>query len=741
MWMRRPNLVTAALITIAALRIASTYTTFSLTTDEPIHIGAGLELLQQHTYVLQPVNPPLPRIVLAAIPSLSGMRWGDSRDFYRSAADVFYTGGRYLTKLVLIRVGNLLFFAIAAIALFAWARLELGASAALLATFLFTTQPVILGYSGIANHDVPGTAGVAVALLALAHWLRKPDAMRASILGAAYGFSILCKFSSIPYVPVACAAIFAVRIIREPGLRRPRAIATLLLVPIVAAAVIWAGYAFTFGPVSGTRFSAPAPAFFRGLGDLMQFDRDGFVSYAFEKISRHGFWWYFPAAVLLKTTLPVLVLTIGGGWFACRAERFRWTFVESVLAALAIIAVAIPSTLDLGVRYVLPVYVPMTLAATAAAMALLEISRKAIRLAAVLLLALQAVVSIAAHPDYFPYFNALAGNEPGRYLVDSNLDWGQDTLRLKKAARRLRIERIGLAIPGNRTSNEEFDAIGLPPNYGISPYNPRHGWLAVGEHFYRVDRDGWRWLDAYPMQRIGKSIRLYHIPKGAPGTQELEKPSEQVLLPIAGTEVEQGAPGGARWRVDQTVQNRGTQSVHLSRTNCPGSAACEFDLAPGQSQRIAGSDPIRPFIYVSVPHDVIDDIAFTTVARRVDRNVPGSDLVVPAVRKSEFRERKVEFDAVPFSRTQRLNLRLYSEAGSASTTATIRVAGDRGVVAERIVPISITGYFTHGDFASLFPGIVAKDKGMHVTIDAGQPSWAFITATDAEGRSTVYLPK
>jgi hypothetical protein len=440
----------------------------------------------------------------------------------------------------------------------------------------------------------------------------------------------------------------------------------------------------------------------------------------------------------LKTTLPVLLLAIGGGWFASRSNRLRAVYTESTLATLAILAVSMTSTLDLGVRYVLSAYVPMALAATAAAMALLESSRRGWRVAGIALVAAQGVVSIAAHPDYLPYFNALAGQEPGRYFVDSNLDWGQDLLRLKRVARRLQIERIGLAIPGNRTSNDEFNAIGLPPNYGIQPFNPQNGWIAVGEHFYRVDGKGWHWLDAFPMRRIGTSIRLYHVPKGA---IRIDEPStEEVLLPIAGTQGEIGAAGGARWRVDQTVVNNGTGRVRLSRTNCPGAAACEFDVASGQSIRIEGPDPIRPFIYVSVPRQAINDITFTTVARRVDQNVPGSEIIVPAIRKSQFRLRTIEFDDIPFSRTRRLNLRIYSQPGNAWVNAKIRIADGRGFVAERAVPIYSTGYYTHGDLGSLFPSIPANDETMHVTIEVADPSWAFITSTGND-RATVHLPK
>ena len=43
--------------------------------------------------------------------------------------------------------------------------------------------------------------------------------------------------------------------------------------------------------------------------------------------------------------------------------------------------------------------------------------------------------SLAAHPDYLAYFNALAGDDPERIVVDSDLDWGQDIKRLGQRLR------------------------------------------------------------------------------------------------------------------------------------------------------------------------------------------------------------------------------------------------------------------------------------------------------------------
>src|SRR3954452_12492804 len=133
----RPAIVAALLIAIGALRIASTWTTFSDTVDEATHVGAGLELLQYHRYDLQPENPPLPRIVMAAAPLAGGMRWSEEGNRYQKIHDVLYAHGKYKRNLVLMRAGNLLFFILAAAALLVWTRLEFGERESLIAVLLF----------------------------------------------------------------------------------------------------------------------------------------------------------------------------------------------------------------------------------------------------------------------------------------------------------------------------------------------------------------------------------------------------------------------------------------------------------------------------------------------------------------------------------------------------------------------------------------------------------------------------
>jgi 4-amino-4-deoxy-L-arabinose transferase-like glycosyltransferase len=527
----RPATIAALLIALGSLRMATTWRLYSATNDEATHVGAGLELFQYHRYLVLRENPPLPRVVFSALPWFTGMRFDPHGTYTEQIHSVFYDHGDYKQNLVRAREGTVVFFIIAAVALFFAARDALGDAGAVAATFLFTMEPIVLGYSALATHDGAAVAGLAVALLAFGRWLRNPDLKRALLFGATFGFSIDCKFSSIVFVPVTCVAIAVVRLFRDAGFRQRVRGAIVTMVPAAAVTlfVIWAGYGFTIGKVGelapfnggfppavqhflgrlGPNAPLPAADFFVGIAGLIRIDREGFQTFLCGQAGTTGWWWYFPFAVALKTTIAALILFVAGFFFALRDRALRGPFAEWSLAALGILIVSMPSTLDLGIRYVLPFYVPVAVAAAAAGLAMWRASF-ATAVIAVALLVCHLGASVLAHPDYFPYFNAFGGRDPSRYLIDSNIDWGQDILRLRGVARREHIDSISVSLMGPA----DYGALAFPPTYPANPWNRSHGWIAVSDHSYQMTKTaqgGWQWLpDTY--QRVGKSIRLYHVP-------------------------------------------------------------------------------------------------------------------------------------------------------------------------------------------------------------------------------------
>jgi hypothetical protein len=142
----------------------------------------------------------------------------------------------------------------------------------------------------------------------------------------------------------------------------------------------------------------------------------------------HAPWYYFFETIGLKTTIGFLLLI---GIAAIVAARWRNRHELLFLWLPAALFVLIPTTggLDLGIRYVLPIF-PL-LAIGAGAVLKVDLPRFGLRLAAVSVLVLASASSSLVHaPLHLGYFNEVAGRTPERFLSDSNLDWGQDMWRL-----------------------------------------------------------------------------------------------------------------------------------------------------------------------------------------------------------------------------------------------------------------------------------------------------------------------
>lgn len=242
------------------------------------------------------------------------------------------------------------------------------------------------------------------------------------------------------------------------------------------------------------RVPLPAPLFFAGVETVGIHSAHGHRAFLFGERSMKGWWYYFPAVLFFKTPLAFLLLALLGTVLLARTQP------AIAFAPPAMLLVAMTGHINIGVRHVLPLYPLLAIAAAYAAMWLWKRSRAA----AVVLLGWCFVAAALAHPDYLAYFNEAAGRHPERIAVDSNLDWGQDVLRLRDFLRREPRAPLHVALFGTADWQRlGIDASELPPS------TPVTGWIAISET-KRALQD-YAWLDGHPYRRIGKSIRLYRV--------------------------------------------------------------------------------------------------------------------------------------------------------------------------------------------------------------------------------------
>jgi hypothetical protein len=503
-------------------RIALTYPVFNDTFDESVHIRAGVEILERHTYTHEAQHPPLGRLVVGVLPYiLGGLRLEGRQSLWGGGPWSTGTPEFYWRTLTLARAGNLLFAALLFWTVWRWSRELWGPAAGLGACVLVTCCPNVIAHAGLATLDMPAAATTTLALYCFWRWGRAPGWRSCLASAAALAAAALSKISAVFLLPPLLVAYLA-------AARRRITLGQGAVFLAAAFLVLWGGYGFQTGTIvppghgfytaysmggpnslpnlvlraAGHR-ELPAYRFVHGIIELLSHNEAGHRAYLLGQRSDAGWWYYFPAALAVKTTLPLLLLA--GFGLALRRPGVFYP-----LAAIGLLlAMSMASRLNLGVRYVLAVYPLLAILASAA----LAAEGRRLRITAVALAAWHAGESVAAHPDYLAYFNELARGREERVLLDSNLDWGQDLARLGGLARERGIDKIRLSYFG--LSNPE--KLGVPA-LPLDPGRPVQGWVAVSVNhlvgLYNSPGD-FAWLrDRRPVAKAGKSIWVYDLRPG-----------------------------------------------------------------------------------------------------------------------------------------------------------------------------------------------------------------------------------
>lgn len=215
---RLNKFVACFLALIALIRVASTYRHTSQLFDEPCHVAASIELLDHHTYKLDPVHPPLARIAIGIPLYLAGERYPRISAAEAATADynvfgnhIRYDSGHYVRNLILARVAMLPFLLVLSYLVFLWARRVFGTLAGLVSLALITTTPIVLALAGMAYTDMVAATTQFAALFAFTYWLGQPSKRSTLLFGVAIGFALMSKLTSLIFLPAGALAIIACR--------------------------------------------------------------------------------------------------------------------------------------------------------------------------------------------------------------------------------------------------------------------------------------------------------------------------------------------------------------------------------------------------------------------------------------------------------------------------------------------------------------------------------------------------
>ncbi|MCJ7550966.1 MAG: phospholipid carrier-dependent glycosyltransferase [Anaerolineae bacterium] len=517
---RCPPWAICVLLLLLFLLLISGAERISATADEFAYIAGGYALVSGEAGVLDMLTqrgyPPLMPAVQGAlvhigetdvvVADLAG--WPDAFDVYvGSFHDALESPDRVL---FMGRIPTIWLTVLMAAVAFRWARIAFGCPAGLIALGLLLVDPTLLAHGRLATTD-GGIAGFGLASLYCAwRWTRLGGWRWALACGVLSGATLLTKASGPLWL--GCAGILLVG-----GVVRRRRIESLsTTVPQVVAAVVvaflilWAAYGFHWEPLGETGLSVPAPAYWRSAFYLTGYES---VFFALGERQMQSWWWYFPLSFLIKNPLPLLLLWFTGMGVLMldlplgKPAGTRGTaYSRLALASLALFpavyfTVAVAQGMNIGYRHLLPVH-PLLHVAAAGGLAALWRGRALMWRWAIAGLGVWcAVVTLRMYPNEIAFFSVLAGGptEGYRYLVDSNLDWGQDAYVLAQYL---------TEHPGVRHE---------PPSAKLSPAPGRY---IIGASALQgvgcADSHAYEWFrHIEPVEQVDYSLLVYDVPEFA----------------------------------------------------------------------------------------------------------------------------------------------------------------------------------------------------------------------------------
>ena len=471
-----------------------------------------------------------------------------------------------------------------------WVRRRFGSAAALLALTLFVFDSNILAHGRYITTDMVITTFAFITCMAWTDFVAAPSWRRLILCGVVLGLALASKYSSLLLFPILVAIYGFAAIQKRSPLSIRQMTGALAIATVLAFLVVFVSYGAVVKPLVSDALVAqrlnvsldpqitaqhsaspggdvkvqplahslrlgnlgrravrwvatvplPAHYYFIGLYKIAEHSSTGQPAYLLERYSQKGWWYFFPISFLVKTPSASLLLLLG-----CAAAGLRWLFRDRsvwgrvrelpvevgalVLAPLIWFVLSCFSSINIGLRHILPVY-PFLYVLVAV---IIFGSGASFRSRRLWVAGLATIFLIAeswhVYPHHVAFFNTLSGgpaNGP-HYLLDSNIDWGQDLKNLKAYTARLGDPHICLSYWG--TPQPEYYHVAYYPLPEIrTPEELRSvDCLAAVSVQLLYGEDGrYQALrELKPNDEVGYSIYLFDLRKSHPAISGTMKPT------------------------------------------------------------------------------------------------------------------------------------------------------------------------------------------------------------------------
>ncbi len=527
-----------------------------VTVDEPSHlVSAHLYWAGKDRLAPQDM-PPAIKIVGGWVSHLTGLpipprndsSWKNNHEWEVGIGMMLRMDPKTIQRTFFFsRLPMLLFPLSCAAMLWWWGRQMYGPGAALVTVFLFCLSPTVLAHGCLFKNDLAASLGLL--LMSYNGWVcaRRPGWRGVARFSGAVAFAVLTKLSMLALAFLA--PLFLVFVAWRQGLGWKgylRSVGILAGIVYCTVLVLWPG---EIGPLPAIDWAwiqsmhLPAPFeksiavlrfiplsnfFWHGAATIASSNTGGVGVYMLGQIYPGGHPLYFLVAWAVKVpvTLQILLVAGIGAWLVRWRKHRSWDDAYWLVPAFLYAGLASMSSLQLGIRLVLPAIVcaRMSIGRGVSWLGSHQWGRVAVAALAVL----QVVRTGMSYPNYISYFNLWTKPQLSGpyYLSDSNLDWGQGLHDLRIYMDEHKVEKLNLFYFGNdnawvKLPEERVQMMPIPWSPGHvkeDVFTPQPGLYAVsaslltGQLFERRFKDYMRrFREMSPEAIVGGSIYIYRV--------------------------------------------------------------------------------------------------------------------------------------------------------------------------------------------------------------------------------------
>ena len=450
-------LIPALLCTVMLGQLLFTGLQLSQTSDEATHLYSGYRYLTCGDVSVSSEHPPLAKAI-AALPLLAMHFAKDCAPVKQNDVQQAFTSLNWLysqnwpVALARARMAASIFAVGLCLLVWITARQMFDLSTALVASLLLIFEPNVLAYGSLVMTDVPVTCMLLFAVLGFYLWVRHRTVPLLLLTALATGLTLLAKHSGVVVVPIL-GVLAVTDAFAQPDSQRPGwqlALHNLLAVGLIcglAVGIVWVGYGMRFAASSAAPQLQGTPpavtstsglmllalekrhwlpeAYLEGFATALTLPQQGSVAFVAGKVYLQAPWFSTPFNFLIRNTVAMLAMIVAAAfgvvmtfWQRCRERRFL------LIPIVVYLAVCIHASINVSVRYLLPIF-PFLLIAVADGC--LELARRVrwVNYALPCFIVLHAASSLHACPNYLSYANEFWGGPAKAYKYIPAVDWGQ----------------------------------------------------------------------------------------------------------------------------------------------------------------------------------------------------------------------------------------------------------------------------------------------------------------------------